>query len=192
LQEMLTPGQARRYRDQSVAWSALERAGALLRLCEPGADLPTDTGLPLLLPFSRRRSPGRGSSRVPCSPWWRGATRATSRETAGVPGARRVGARAALAVSADGVRGDAALLRALPSAWLLASGAIVFAGLGWRRLQRVTVRATGGHDASQSPDSFALPGPVPESGDAGDAAWFPRQPWHRVASPPHARLGPVV
>src|SRR4029077_8100230 len=66
-------------------------------------------------PRECRVRPGGGSWRVPCRRWWRGATRAPSRETAGVPGARRVGARAALAVSADGVRGDATLLRALPS-----------------------------------------------------------------------------
>jgi len=67
------------------------------------ADLPTDTGLRLLLPFSRRRlslnlwkntgywgarctsattgSRGRGSSRARCSPWWLGATRGSWHET---------------------------------------------------------------------------------------------------------------
>ena len=74
------------------------------------------------------------------------------------------------------IAGSGALLR-IPLLWLLlASGAIVLAGVGWRRLQRVTARATGGHEASQTPDSFAQQGPVPESGDARDAAWFPRQP----------------
>src|SRR5437899_6095051 len=102
------------------------------------ADLPTDTGIPLLLPFNRRRftlnlwkntatgagpctrattaSRGPGFSSARCSPWWRGATRSTSREAGGVFRARRVCARAPVAISADGVRSDAALLRALLSA----------------------------------------------------------------------------
>src|SRR5204863_3812035 len=80
------------------------------------ADLPTDTGLRLLLPLSRRRyslnlwkntgywgarctsattgSLGRGSWRVRCSPWWRGATPDSWREARDVLRARAAGARA--------------------------------------------------------------------------------------------------
>src|SRR2546426_973216 len=61
-------------------------------------------------------SRGPGFSRARCSPWWRGATRSTSREAGGVFRARRVCARAPVSISADGVRSDAALLRALLSA----------------------------------------------------------------------------
>src|SRR5213078_3596375 len=57
-------------------------------------------------------SRGRGSWRVRCSPWWRGATPDSWREARDVLRARAAGARAPVAVPADGVRGDPALLRA--------------------------------------------------------------------------------
>src|SRR5207245_1745248 len=60
-------------------------------------------------------SRGRGSLRARCSPWWHGATRGSWHETRHVRRARAAGARTPVAVPADGVRGDPAVLRALLS-----------------------------------------------------------------------------